>query len=98
MVSIAATHASTPSLQAALGQARLQQVRREADAAQTKAQDLRNQADQAEKEAQASKDKARDAERRNRTELDNNTRNPTYSMATRPPSSSSAGRVLHQVV
>jgi hypothetical protein len=96
MASIAATHAATPSLQAALGQARLQQARREADAAQTKAQDLRTRADQAEKEAQASNDKARDAERRNRSEPDS-TRNPTYSMATKSPSSTSAGRVMHQV-
>lgn len=55
MVVVAATHSATPTVQAALGRAKLQQARREADQAENTAQNLREQADVAEQEAQNSK-------------------------------------------
>lgn len=54
MVAITATNSTTPSIQAALGRAKLQQARREADQAESNAQNLREQADAAELEAQKS--------------------------------------------
>ncbi len=52
MVAITATNSATPSLQAALGQARLAQAQREADQAEGNAKQLRAEADQAEQQAQ----------------------------------------------
>lgn len=52
MVAIAATNSTTPSLQLALSQARLEQARREADQAEANAKDLRNQADQAQQDSE----------------------------------------------
>ena len=52
MVAITATSSATPSLQAALGQARLVQAQREADQAEGNAKQLRSEADQAEQQAQ----------------------------------------------
>lgn len=61
MVAITATNSTTPSLQAALGRAKLQQARREAEQAEDNAQDLRKQADAAEQEVQKSQAKVRSA-------------------------------------
>jgi multidrug resistance efflux pump len=52
MVAIAATNSTTPSLQLALSQARLEQARKDADQAEANAKTLRTQADQAEQESQ----------------------------------------------
>ena len=52
MVAITATNSGTPSLQAALGRAKLAQAQREASAAEDKAKQLRSQADEAEAQAQ----------------------------------------------
>ena len=52
MVAITATNSATPSLQAALGRAKLAQAQREASAAEDKAKQLRSQADEAESQAQ----------------------------------------------
>jgi len=52
MVAITATNGTTPSLQLALSQTRLEQARRDADQAEANAKTLRNQADQAEQESQ----------------------------------------------
>lgn len=60
MVAITATNSATPSVQVALGKARLDQARREADRAEAKAQSLRDQADAAELDAQKSKENARE--------------------------------------
>lgn len=51
MVTITATNSATPSIQASLGRARLEQARREADQAEASARDLRAQADDAEQQA-----------------------------------------------
>lgn len=59
MVAITATNSATPSLQAALGRAKLQEARREADQAENNARSLREQADAAEQEAQKSQGKVR---------------------------------------
>lgn len=59
MVAITATNSSTPSLQASLSMVRLEQAKREADAAEAKAQDLRTQAENAEQEAQNRNDNVR---------------------------------------
>jgi hypothetical protein len=59
MVAITATNSATPTLQASLGQARLEQARSEADQAEANARDLRAQADAAEQQAQQSKDNVR---------------------------------------
>ena len=60
MVAITSINSATPSIQAALGRARLAQARREAEQAEANAKDLRAQADQAEQEAAKSKDKVRE--------------------------------------
>jgi len=52
MVAITATNGTTPSLQLALSQTRLEQARRDADQVEANAKTLRNQADQAEQESQ----------------------------------------------
>jgi hypothetical protein len=52
MVAITATSSASPSLQATLSKARIEQARREADSAEARASDLRAQADEAEREAQ----------------------------------------------
>lgn len=52
MVAITATNYATPSPQATLTRARLEQARREADQAEANAKQLREQADQAERQAQ----------------------------------------------
>jgi hypothetical protein len=56
MVAITATNSATPSVQASLGRARLEQARNEADQAEANARDLRAQADTAEQQAQQSQD------------------------------------------
>jgi hypothetical protein len=57
MVAITATNSTTPSVQASLGRARLEQARRDADQAEANAKDLRAQADKAESQAQQSQSK-----------------------------------------
>lgn len=52
MVAITATNYATPSPQAMLSRARLEQARSEADQAEANAKQLREQADQAEQQAQ----------------------------------------------
>ncbi len=52
MVAITATNSATPSLQETLIQSRLQQARRDADAAETNYLNLRSQADQAEQDSE----------------------------------------------
>ncbi|MFY8041569.1 MAG: hypothetical protein ACOVOD_01455 [Rhodoferax sp.] len=52
MVAITATNSASPSLQATLNKARIEQARREADSAEARASDLRAQANEAEREAQ----------------------------------------------
>ena len=59
MVAITATNSATPSLQAALGRAKLQQARQEADRAESNAQNLRQQANAAEQEARTSQTRVR---------------------------------------
>lgn len=59
MVAINATNSTTPSLQAALGRAKLQQARQEAEQAENNAQRLREQADAAEQDVQKSQAKVR---------------------------------------
>lgn len=59
MVAITATNSATPTLQAALGRAKLQQARQEADRAENTAQNLRQQANAAEQEAQSSQTRVR---------------------------------------
>lgn len=54
MVAITATNSTTPSLQAALGRAKLAQAQREASQAEGNAKQLRAQADEAEQQAQQS--------------------------------------------
>lgn len=57
MVAITATNSTTPSLQAALGRARLTDAQREADRAEGEARQLRAQADDAEQQAQRSQER-----------------------------------------
>lgn len=57
MVAITATNSATPSLQAALGRAKLAQAQREASQAEDNAKQLRAQADEAEQQAQQSRNK-----------------------------------------
>jgi chromosome segregation ATPase len=59
MVAITATNSATPSIQASLGKARLEQARNEAAQAESNARDLRAQADAAEQEAQQSQENVR---------------------------------------
>ena len=59
MVAITATNSATPSIQASLGRARLEQARREADQAEANARDLRAQADDAERQAESSQENVR---------------------------------------
>lgn len=59
MVAITATNSATPSPQALLVRARLQQARREADQAEANAESLRAQADGAEVDAEKSQDNVR---------------------------------------
>jgi len=56
MVAITATNSATPTALLALGKARLEQARREANQAEANAQSLRSQADAAEIDAQKSQD------------------------------------------
>lgn len=57
MVAITATNSATPSLQAALGRAKLAQAQREANQAEDNASQLRAQVNQAEQQSQRSQDK-----------------------------------------
>ena len=57
MVAIAATSSATPSLQAALGRAKLIQAQREASQAEDNAKQLRAQADEAEQQSDQSQAK-----------------------------------------
>ena len=66
MVAITATNSATPSLQAAMGRAKLQQARREAEQAESNAQRLRDQADAAEQDVQKSQAKVRSVAEQNR--------------------------------
>lgn len=66
MVAITATSSATPSPAVALGKARLEQARREADQAEATAQNLRSQADAAEIDAQKSQETVRELATRNR--------------------------------
>ncbi len=59
MVKIVATSSATPSLQATLSLARLQQARQEADLAESRAQELRARADDAEQDAKTGRDRVR---------------------------------------
>lgn len=59
MVAINATNSTTPSIQASLGRARVEQARRQADQAEATARDLRAQADEAEQQANSSQDNLR---------------------------------------
>jgi len=59
MVAITATNSTTPSLQASLGRAQVEQARRQADQAEATARDLRSQADEAERQADSSQDNLR---------------------------------------
>lgn len=68
MVAITATNSTTPSIQASLGRARLEQARREADQAEANAKDLRAQADEAERQAQSSQENVRKVAARNQRE------------------------------
>lgn len=56
MVAITATNSATPSIQANMGRARLDQARRNADQAEANARDMRAQADDAEEQAQNSRE------------------------------------------
>jgi hypothetical protein len=66
MLAITATNSATPSQQALLGRARLEQARREADTAEANAQSLRSAADSAEIDAQKSQENVRNVATRNR--------------------------------
>lgn len=66
MVAITATNSATPSPGAALGKARVDRARREADQAEANAQTLRAQADAAEVDAQQSQERLREVALRNR--------------------------------
>lgn len=59
MVAITATNSTTPSIQASLGRARVEQARRQADQAEATARDLRARADEAEQQANSSQDNLR---------------------------------------
>jgi hypothetical protein len=65
MVAITATSSATPTALLALGKARLEQARREADLAEANAQSLRSQADAAEIDAQKSQENVRNIATRN---------------------------------
>lgn len=65
MVAITATSRATPTALLALGKARLEQARREADRAEANAQSLRSQADAAEIDAQKSQENVRNVAARN---------------------------------
>lgn len=65
MVAITATNSATPTALLALGKARLEQARREADVAEANAQSLRSQADAAEIDAQKSQENVRNVATRN---------------------------------
>ena len=60
MVAITATNSATPSLQASVSKARLEQARRDADQAESNAERLRSQADAAESEAQNGHNRVRE--------------------------------------
>lgn len=87
MVAITATNSATPSLQAGLGRARLEQARREADQAEANARDLRSQADNAEQQATSSQEKVR------RVSVSNQRAESTYSA----PQANSTSEVPLQV-
>lgn len=76
MPTISATSSASPSLQASLNSARLQQARQEADQAERTAQDLRSQADQAETEAAKGQEKVRQLVSASQTS------DPTYTAGT----------------
>lgn len=81
MVAITATNSASPSLQATLSKARIEQARREADSAEARASDLRAQADEAEREAQDRNQTARSLSARSQGA------DSTYTSALRRPSS-----------
>ncbi|OYQ40811.1 hypothetical protein CHU94_06645 [Rhodoferax sp. TH121] len=81
MVAITATNSASPSLQATLSKARIEQARREADSAEARASDLRAQADDAEREAQDKNQTARSLSAAGQA------KDSTYTSAFRRPSS-----------
>ncbi len=81
MVAITATNSASPSLQATLSKARIEQARREADSAEARASDLRAQADEAEREAQDKNQTARSLSAAGPA------KDSTYTSALRRPSS-----------
>lgn len=70
MVAITATNSATPSLQAALGRAKLAQAQREASQAEDNAKQLRAQADQAEQQSQQSQQRVNQVASNNRQQAD----------------------------
>lgn len=68
MVAITATNSATPSIQASMGRARLEQARREADQAESNARELRGQADDAEQQATSSQENVRNLSAKNQRE------------------------------
>ncbi len=66
MVAITATNSATPSLQAALGRAKLAQAQRDASQAEDNAKQLRAQADQAETQSQQSQERVNQIASNNR--------------------------------
>jgi len=84
MVAITATNSTTPSLQASLSRVRLEQAKREADAAEAKAEDLRAQADNAEQEAQGRRSDVRTLSTTKPAEAADPTANSVYSAPNKP--------------
>ena len=70
-MAITATNSATPSLQATLSKARLEQAKREADTAQTKVETLQQQTEQAEQDLQVKREDVRDLA--SRTALEDST-------------------------
>jgi dTDP-4-amino-4,6-dideoxygalactose transaminase len=66
MVAITATNSATPSLQAALGRAKLAQAQNEASQAEDNAKQLRTQANEAEQQAQQSQNRVAQVANSNR--------------------------------
>jgi hypothetical protein len=73
MAAISASNSATPSIQAGLGRAGLEQARREADRAEANARNLRSQADDAEQQATSSQENVR------RVSVSNQRAESTYS-------------------
>ncbi|CAM8647005.1 hypothetical protein MCEMSEM22_01329 [Comamonadaceae bacterium] len=67
-MAITATNSATPSLQATLSKARLEQAKREAENAETKVEALQQQTEQAEQEVQAKRENVRELSSRTRLE------------------------------